>query len=1181
MDGLINTTLVKSAKFDFTSVNLDGNSLFIGANGAGKTTLLRAILFFYTGSSEGLGINRTKKISFADYYFPYENSYIIYTYKKGEKYVLAVAYKDSNIKYYFALFDEKPDIQKIFIEENNKPIELVNLKPKLKEISNLSNIVQNGAKYREILYSKNTKENEYSLFEAKEYESFTRTLSNIFINSKVDSNSIKKVIVSSLNLDTFIDISQLQRFLKDFNLLYSDILLYEKSNKDILKVIEFLKEYEQTKSFMEDKFKTLFSSKEFVQNNIKDIEKELEKTNLDLEKQKSIFQKEEGKFNKKNEDFIGKNATIKDFLKKCDEKKEFYDTLNIEVKIIEFSKKESLESKLRIEISNKEFLTKEHKQLLESYQNQIEKINNSFVSQKNILDKQNFDLQNEQKERITKIEKKEVENINEIKDEFTKKRLEFKENLGDLNGEKKDFEFEKRTLENKKFIFEQDEELEKFIIQKKKNQENIDKLRVELKSFDTKLFHEEKFFVLNQDKKTKEFDSELEVLTNEIEQIQKRLTPIKGSLIHTIYENSAYSSHYLHFLKDEILHSKIDFNFKDFSNFIFELDLKDFEAPNSNLAFQMESLKTKHNQKLKEKTKKLTAFENEFKSFQNKIYKEKIELNESLKELEINLNLIEVKINKLELDIKKAMKDFDILKSDNLQNLNQKIKNLEEKIKRLDNEYKNLESLEQNEIKAKKSEFTKKVNSIKSFYFEALKKIEDEIINLENNKKIELKKQNESFENLLKDKNVDIKKLQEIENGILVLEKIIKEINSYQTIIIEYNKDKKEYLDKEIEYKKEQRSLKEELKKIEDNFYKLKDDFNITQNELILKINKLKNSKSEKSNDIKNILNFEKNPTFERYKSLGFKYESNSSVEDEIQSILNALETLKTNYDNGYKKIQNQLSKLNTLFDNSLGIKKVLDDVQTAYILKEYFEENKISHSKGLLGENTDKIIKYIVDNYDKLLDSQGQIKTLISKITKLFSTINISVIDSLELRYQESNNKIIEIISKIKSENEENSFGFSSNLFSTINDTNNLVKLLRDLIDTIEHDNINKIDLEDSFILEFRVVENGNDSKWLSSLDMIGSNGTDVLVKSMIYIAMLHIFKIQTTKKELIVQAVLDEVGILSQRYLKELIEFANKYGILFVNGAPDEKLIGTYKRVSLISNINSKPVVKELIIK
>ena len=44
MDGLINTTLIKSAKFDFTSVNLDGNTLFVGANGAGKTTPSRGPL---------------------------------------------------------------------------------------------------------------------------------------------------------------------------------------------------------------------------------------------------------------------------------------------------------------------------------------------------------------------------------------------------------------------------------------------------------------------------------------------------------------------------------------------------------------------------------------------------------------------------------------------------------------------------------------------------------------------------------------------------------------------------------------------------------------------------------------------------------------------------------------------------------------------------------------------------------------------------------------------------------------------------------------------------------------------------------------------------------------------------------------------------------------------------------
>jgi len=88
MNGLKKVTLIKSAKFDFSSVNVEGNSLFIGANGAGKTTLLRAILYFYTASSQGLGISSSKKISFSDYYFEYENSYIVYIYQKDDKYVL-------------------------------------------------------------------------------------------------------------------------------------------------------------------------------------------------------------------------------------------------------------------------------------------------------------------------------------------------------------------------------------------------------------------------------------------------------------------------------------------------------------------------------------------------------------------------------------------------------------------------------------------------------------------------------------------------------------------------------------------------------------------------------------------------------------------------------------------------------------------------------------------------------------------------------------------------------------------------------------------------------------------------------------------------------------------------------------------------------------------------------------
>lgn len=1181
MDGLINTTLIKSAKFDFASANIEGNSLFIGANGAGKTTFLRAILFFYIGSSEGLGINKAKKISFADYYFPFENSYIVFTYKKDEKYVLVIAYKDGNIKFNFALFNELPNIKEIFIEDDNKPIELGKLRLKLKNISNLSNIIQTGGKYREILYSKNSKEREYSLFEAKEYDSFTRTLSNIFVNSKVDSNSIKKVIVSSLNLDAFIDISQLQRYLKDFNLLYEDILKYEKSSKDILKVIAFLKDYEQTKVFMEDEFKTLFSSKEFVINLIKDLVKELEIEQNILKKEKENFEKVKNIFVKKKESYIGKNANIKEFLKKCDEKKEYYESINIEEKVQEYSKKSAFEESLNLQISNKDFLTSEYKQLDENHQNQIEKINNSFVFLKNNLDKQIFDLKNEQKEKIDKIQKNQNEAVSEINNQFNKKRLDFKDAQNELNTQKQKLEYERKDEENKIFIFKESDEKERLNKELNQNLQVLKDKKEALGKLDVKLENDEKLYFINLETKTKEFDKTIENINEKIEKMQKTITPIKGSLIYDIYENSQNKESYLYFLKDEVLHSKIDFEFKDFENRFFELDLKNFEVPNSNLTLQIEKLKNQYAQIQKEKTKVLNSLENDFKLVQNRIYKEKRDLNESIKELEINQNLLEVKINKLMLDEQKAIIDFQSLKDEKLKNLDEKLKVKNEELKSKNEEFNSLAKLEENEIKAKKAQFSKKINLIKASYDEPFKKLEKELLNIEENKKVELEKQEKNYKDLLKNRNIDIKKLELLENEILKLRNKLKEINSYYEEIVLYENDKKEYFQNESEKRKEQKILKDEFLKVEDEYLKQKDENILNFEKLTQKINKLEKTNIAKNSDLNNILNFERKPTFQRYKTLGFEYKDNGTIKENIQDIIDSLDTLRENEKNGYDKIQNQISKLNHLFDNTLGIKRVLDDIDTAYILKDYFEQNSINQSKGLLGDNIDKIIKYIVSNYDKLLDSQGQIKTLISKITKLFSSINISVIDSLELRYQESNNKIIEIISKIKSENEENSFGFGANLFSTSNDANNLVKILRDLVDIIEYENISKVDLEDSFILEFRVVENGNDSKWLNSLDMIGSNGTDVLVKSMIYVAMLHIFKTQSTKKELIIQVVLDEVGILSQRYLKELIDFANKYGILFVNGAPDEKLIGTYKRVSLISNINSKPILKELIIK
>ena len=133
-----------------------------------------------------------------------------------------------------------------------------------------------------------------------------------------------------------------------------------------------------------------------------------------------------------------------------------------------------------------------------------------------------------------------------------------------------------------------------------------------------------------------------------------------------------------------------------------------------------------------------------------------------------------------------------------------------------------------------------------------------------------------------------------------------------------------------------------------------------------------------------------------------------------------------------------------------------------------------------------------------------------------------------------------------------------------------------------LSEEKTDSLTLDESFVLEFRAIENGNDTGFVPSLDGIGSNGTDVMVKAMVNIAMLSLARKRSSKKEASVyfHCILDEVGILSPAYLKELIAYANNKQIRFINGAPDEKLVSTYKRLYMLStDTQHRTIVRKLV--
>ena len=90
----------------YADIELSGNTCFVGTNNFGKTSLQRAILFFYSANSRGLGISASQK-PFEEHYFRYENSYLIYEIATEDKSFFVMVYRHNKIVFRFFPFQRR------------------------------------------------------------------------------------------------------------------------------------------------------------------------------------------------------------------------------------------------------------------------------------------------------------------------------------------------------------------------------------------------------------------------------------------------------------------------------------------------------------------------------------------------------------------------------------------------------------------------------------------------------------------------------------------------------------------------------------------------------------------------------------------------------------------------------------------------------------------------------------------------------------------------------------------------------------------------------------------------------------------------------------------------------------------------------------------------------------------
>ena len=104
---------------------------------------------------------------------------------------------------------------------------------------------------------------------------------------------------------------------------------------------------------------------------------------------------------------------------------------------------------------------------------------------------------------------------------------------------------------------------------------------------------------------------------------------------------------------------------------------------------------------------------------------------------------------------------------------------------------------------------------------------------------------------------------------------------------------------------------------------------------------------------------------------------------------------------------------------------------------------------------------------------------------------------------------------------------------------------------------------------LQFRIIENDNDTGWVEKIANVGSDGTDILVKAMVNIMLINVFKEKVSRKfgDFKVHCMMDEIGKLHPNNVKGILEFANCRNILLINSSPTTYNVEDYKYTYLLS--------------
>lgn len=1203
---------INSANIPYAEISIDGNVHFTGTQGVGKSTVLRALLFFYNADKHRLGIQQGQK-SFDEFYFRQSNSHILYEVMRDNgAYTILVSRYQGRASWRFI---DAPYQREWLIDEDRQVLsDWIKIRERIDKNVAVSARIDSGAMFKDIIFG-NTHDHKYTryaLVQSSHYQNIPRSIQNVFLNTKLDADFVKNTIIQSMaDEDLPIDLQTYRRLITDFEREYDEIDCWFRQTKDgnypvrqqALKIAEQGRKIVALDQQLQDIWRMLNYAVADSEQQIPLLEAEATdiKTNIDKERQR---EKELTSEYDKEKDLLNQElGAKKSKLKEIAQTKKDFEAMGIEDKLALAYREDTIKQEVADKQMLLDDLLKTHASIEEKYniaKGKLENARQAFENkQKEMYNQKQAALQKERK----RMEDDRTKGRNQLMEAFNSWRHESDERLEILQKEQHRAESALKELrqwhpmadEIKQVI----DQLQQLDVTAKENVAQQTAVKSQISQITAEYEMREAELKQMSLRERERLERSRTQYRDQIAKIDDLLTHLDGSLYQWLCENAEGWEDTIGKIVDEerILYAQgLEPRLDATSNSMFGIKLN------------LDNIDFVHRTPDEYRTEK-KSLEEEVQMINRQLAQLPINYEENISKLRkkytAQLNPLRQKASLLRVEEEQIP-----VKRQNLQNQQHKLEMEEQEVIAKEKEIRErtfnealLKVQAEKEARVQKEAKNKKeLKDLDSVFNKSSKALDDELRVFKESQASEISARNQEFalqkaqldeqqKAELAGEGVDVNLLEQYRKALEGLKTLLTKIENERSVVIRYRDAEQNLFAKEPEIKKAIKGIELQIAMMRQHYEDKKVRIEKKRGELEERQKTVLKNLTHRRDGLNLYHQVVENEHLvpDTYRSddktmtthldcLQLLTQLRGTVNQKRESI-DKLKDMAVNFNRNFKP-------QNTFHFNTMPITDG-DYLQIAADLQDFMDNNKIEEFRRRTSEHYKDILGRISTEIGALMKRRSDVDGIIQDINRDFVEKNFAgVIRSIELKANESSDRLMQLLLSIHEYTVENALSIGElNLFSSDNRdevNRKVVNYLKSFSHQLQDEQSrSKVSLGDSFRLQFRVKENDNDTNWVERINNVGSDGTDILVKAMVNIMLINVFKKKAAKKsgDFIVHCMMDEIGRLHPNNIKGILNFANSRNIYLINSSPTSYNPYDYRYTYMLSKHGVKTKVEKLL--